>query len=108
MRLLTLSLKIKSPRKIEMFPIDILFKKTWQQLSMNFHKVTMDLSRTDLDLYDIDKKKISNYVLLLPELEKSGFIHQQMYSSYYVIDSEWNELDSNMKFIKPRAPYCNY
>ena len=88
--------------KIEMFHIDILFKKTWQQLSMNFHKVTMDLSRTDLDLYDIDKKKI------LREVDKSGCIHQQMYSSYYVIDSEWNELDSNMKFIKQRASYCNY
>ena len=29
--------------KIPMFPIGILFIKTWQQLSINFHEVTMDL-----------------------------------------------------------------
>ena len=75
---------------------------------MNFHKVTMDLSRTDFDLYDVDKTEISTYMLPLPELDKSKFIHHQIYSSYYLLDLEWNEIYSNMKFVKPRAPYCNY
>ena len=91
-----------------MLPIGLQFTKTWPQLAMNFHKVTMDFSKTDLDLYDIGKEKILNYVLLLPELDKDGFIHKHMFSSYYIIDSEWNELDTNLKFAKPKTPYCKY
>ena len=94
--------------KFEILPISIRFTKTWQHLAMHFHKVTMNLSKTDLDLNDIDKEKFLNYVLFLPELDKDGFIHKQMFSSYYIIDSEWNELDTNLTFAKPKTPYCNY
>ena len=72
--------------KIEMLHICVQLTNTWQP----------------------DKNKISNYVLLLPELDKKGFIHQQIFSSYYIIDSEWDRLDSNMRFIKLKAHQCNY
>ena len=60
-----------------------------------------------IQLNAIDEDNISNYILLLPELGKNGYIQSEQYSSYYVIDSEWNELNCNMEFIKPRAPNCN-
>ena len=46
--------------------------------------------------------EILKYVLLLPESDKSGSIPHQMNCSCYVIDSEWNELDSNTNIVKPK------
>ena len=68
----------------------------------------MDSSKTDLKLNAIDENNISNYILLLPELGKNRYIHLEHNSSYYTIDSELNELNWNMEFVKPKAPNCKY
>ena len=71
---------------------------------MYFHEITTSLSRTDLELNAIDGNKISNHMLLLFELGKNGYIHFAQYFSYYPIDSDLNELNYNMEFVKHRAP----
>ena len=51
-------------------------------LSMNYHKVDLDLSLTDLDLLNLNESNISDCLLLLPELCKDGYIHVESDSSY--------------------------
>ena len=68
----------------------------------------MDFSKTDLDLTEFDVKQISNFLLLLPELSLDGYIKIQNYSCYYVIDSEWKELNDEMELVKPKSPNCKY
>ena len=63
------------------------FAKAVITLSMNYHKVDLDLSLTDLDLLNLNKSNIMNYLLLLPELCKDGYIHVESNSYYYIIDS---------------------
>ena len=70
---------------------------------MHFHKVKMNLVLTDSELQPFDECYISNYILLLPELDKEGYINIQGNGSYYVIDSEWNELGCDMKLISPKS-----
>ena len=64
--------------------------------------------KTDFDLLPFEDKMITNYILLLPELSKIGYFHLQKNASYYVIDSEWNELDKANNFMPPKSPECKY
>ena len=75
---------------------------------MNYHAINFDMSLTDFDLLPFDDTMITNYLLLLPELSKIGYIHLQTNASYYVIDSEWNELDKSNIFVPPKSPDCKY
>ena len=69
----------------------------------------MDFSNTDLNLTSFDKKMVSNYLLLFPEIDENGFdINKENSSYYYVIDSDWKELNDEMEFVKPLIPRCNY
>ena len=98
----------KQQHKVHAIQINLQYFKTISPLSMHFHKVKMNLVLTDSELQPFDECYISNYILLLPELDKEGYINIQGNGSYYVIDSEWNELGCDMKLISPKSPNCIY
>ena len=77
----------KKQNKLGAIPIIFNFSKIVIILSMNYHKVDLDLSLTDLDLLNLNESNIMNYLLLLPELCKDGYIHVKSNSYYYIIDS---------------------
>ena len=77
-------------------------------LAMNFHDIIMDLSMTKLDLKSISIGDIRGYILALPELTIDGYLNEQCGCAYYVVDSDWNELDQQMQFNKPKSPGCKY
>ena len=94
--------------KLHTVPIQWCYMKTIHSLSMNCHAINLDLSLTDFDLLPFKDAMITNYLLLLPELSKTGYIHTQQNSYYYVIDSEWNELDKSTNLVPPKSPECKY
>ena len=91
-----------------LFPIVLQFSKIMSTLSIHYFKVSMDLSKTDLDLIPFDKNEIVKYILLLPEINEYGYMTKDQSASYYVIDSDWNELNQYMEFMKPYSPNCKY
>ena len=68
----------------------------------------MDLSLTKFDLVSINESEIDCYLLLLPEVNINSFHNIECISFYYVIDSNWNELDDKMNMKKPMSPGCKY
>ena len=88
--------------------IKVRFLKSCDSLSMNFHNVELNDEMTDMELNIMDVDSITRYVLLLPELNKMGYNHISKNGSYYIIDSDWNELDVELNFIPPKAPNCAY
>ena len=92
--------------KLHAVPIQLCHMKSISSLSMNYHATKLDLSLTDFDLLPFEDKMITNYLLLLPELSKIGYINVQKNASYYVIDSEWNELDKSNSFMPPKSTEC--
>ena len=83
-------------------------EKTIENLSMHLHEMKIDLSMIKLDLILFNEDDIHNYMLVLPELSIFGYIHIECKSLYYVIDSDWNELDDNMNMETPKSPGCKY
>ena len=77
-------------------------------LSMHFHKMIMDLSLTKFDLVSLKETDILCYLLLLPEVNINGFHNIECHSLFYVIDSNWHELDDQMKMRRPMSPGCKY
>ena len=75
---------------------------------MNYHTLELNDEMTDVQLNMLDVDSIKRYVLFLPELTEMGYSHISNYGSYYLIDSDWNELDIELKFIPPKAPNCSY
>ena len=68
---------------------------------MNYHGVNYNLSLTDFDLLNVDESNIYNYLRLLPELGKEGYINVERNSSYYIFHSEWDELGDGNNFYAP-------
>ena len=98
----------KEQQQLEAIQIQFQHYKTVLSLSMNYHRVNLDLSLTDLDLIPFHEDNIINYLLLLPELGKDGYINVEQNASYYVIDSEWNELGKCNNLYPPKSPECTY
>ena len=84
----------KQPQNFGAKRIMFMFAKVVITLSIDYYRVDLDLSLTDLDLLNLDGSNISNYLLLLPELCIDGYINLESNSSYYIINSEWNEVDN--------------
>ena len=84
-----------STNKVEGFPISFQYKKI-DTLAMVYHSVVIDMSKTEEELCKVDTTAISSYVLLLPELGEYGYTKIDTLSLYYIIVSEWKELDQNM------------
>ena len=76
---------------------------------MSFHHLDFDISTPDNGMKIIDDLFIEKYLLMLPEIKiedsitKTGDI-----TIYYCIDSNWQELDENIKLMYPRSPFCKY
>ena len=47
----------------------------------------------------LKEESISKYIFLLPKLGELGYVNNQNTNSYYIIDSEWNELNKNVVFV---------
>ena len=65
----------KQLEKLGAICIIFKFTKVVITLSINCHKVDLDLSLTDLDLLNLDESNIGNHLPLLPELYKDGYIN---------------------------------
>ena len=46
--------------------------------------------------------------MLLPEIGVSGFNLKGGLPLYYIINSEWDELNDNMECSSPKTPGCDY
>ena len=68
----------------------------------------MNVLSTDTDLVELEEMKITKYILLLPRWGVFGYTNNQYSSLYYVIDSEWNKLNENIKFSRPTSPGYKY
>ena len=77
-------------------------------LSMHFHEMKMDLSMSKKDLASFKADDIDSFLLLLPQVTLKGFINVESMSLYYVIDSNWNELDEELNLSKPKSPGSKY
>ena len=95
-------------KKVEGFPISFQYQKSIDSLSMVYHTIIIDMSKKEDELCNIDTTSISNYVLLLPELGEFGYTNIDNMSLYYIIDSEWKELDRHLKFVSPKSPGTSY
>ena len=84
------------------------FQKKIDILSICFHNIAVDMNMTDYSLECFRKEIINQFILLLPEMETSGYKAGGNMCMYYVINSEWNELDENLVFSTPRTPGCIY
>ena len=78
-------------------PILFEYAKTIESLSLNFHNIV-----------SLIFSSIDNFVLLLPELGGYGYTNDNKLSLYYIIDSDWNELNKDMQMISPKTPNCFY
>ena len=63
---------------------------------------------TKLDLISFNQDEIQSYIMVLPGLSIFGYIYIEYKSVYYLIDSNWNEIDDNMKMQTPNSPGCKY
>ena len=77
---------------------------------MVYHDIVVDMSisNTDDGSCNVDTTVISNYSLLSPELGEHGHITIDIPSVYYIIDSQWKELDQYMQLKSPTSPGCCY
>ena len=87
--------------------IIINYDSTFKTLNMNFHKVNMN-EASYLDLHELKEESISKYIFFLPKLGELGYANNKNTNLYYIIDSEWNELNKNMVFCRPTSPGCKY
>ena len=71
-------------------------------------KYTVDMIITDSSLYRFAVSDIKNFTLALPYIGTSGYQANNKSSMYYIIDSEWNELNENEEFQAPTTPGCTY
>ena len=75
---------------------------------MDFHEIEINEMDTGFDLVNFKKTDITNYMMLLPQLNIDGYINIKKSSLYYIIDSKWNELNEKMEFTSPKSPGCKY
>ena len=85
------------------------FDKKVESLSISFHRVYFDFSKTDDDIKLIDELLIEKYLLMLQEIRiENSMIRTDDSRSYYCIDSNWQDFDYYIKLIYPQSPFCTY
>ena len=76
---------------------------------MSFHHVDFDFSTPDNGMKIIDDLLIEKYLLMLSEIKiEHSIIKSGGITIYYCIDTNWQELDENIKLIYPQSPFCKY
>ena len=63
-----------------------------------------------MNITTLKTSDVTHFLLLLPELDNNGYQTGTTddINAYYIIDSEWNELDENINFVKPKCPNVIY
>ena len=75
---------------------------------MSFHKVSLDEKATEFDIDVVEQSEFIRYIILLPRMDDSWNTFKYTENVYYIIDSDWCELDIDMQWRKPRSPKCKY
>ena len=89
--------------------VRLKFSKKIESLSISFHHVDFDFSTLDNGMKIINDLLIEKYLLMLPEIKiEHSIIKLGDITIYYCINSNWQELDENIKLIYPRSPFCKY
>ena len=89
-------------------PIHFDYEGKYTSLSMNFHKLRVDMTINDFSLNTFAVSGIKDFILALPHIGTSGYQANNPSSIYYVIDSGWNELNENDELEAPTMPWCTY
>ena len=86
------------------------FRRKIDILSICFHNIVVDMNLTDYSLECFRKEIINQFILLLPEMETSGYKSGRDVCMYYIINSEWKKFNENLVFSipKPKTPGCIY
>ena len=71
---------------------------------MNFHAVKVNTLLKNNDLQELEENNSTKYMILLSELGELGCINIQNSVLYYIIDSEWNDLNKSLLFSCPKSP----
>ena len=89
--------------------VRLKFAKKIESLSMSFHHVDFDFSTLDNGMKIIDDLLIDKYLLILPVIKiEHSIIKSGDSTIHYCIDSNWQDLDKNIKLIYPQSPYSKY
>lgn len=88
--------------------INLTYVTNISDLSMSFHKVSLDEKATEFDIDVIEHNEFIRYIILLPKMDDSWNTFKYTENVYYIIDSDWCELDIDMQWRKPRSPKCKY
>ena len=76
---------------------------------MSFHHDYFDFSTPNNGMKIIYDLFIEKYLLMLPEITIEHSIIKSVDSTiYYCIDSNWQELDGNIKLIYPQSLFYKY
>ena len=91
-------------------PIHFDFEGKYNSICINFHKLVVDMTITDFSLKKFGVSDIKNFLMALPKIGISGYRYQfsNQSSLYYIIDSEWNELNENDELKAPGIPGCTF
>ena len=89
-------------------PINFDYEGKYSSLSMNFHKLSVDMTINDFSLKTFTVSDITDFILALLRIDTSGYQANSPSPMYYVIDSEWNELNENDELEAPNMPGCRY
>ena len=77
-------------------------------LSTSFHKVSLDKQATDFDIDVMKHSDFFTYILLLPKMDHSWNRSEYTENLYYIIDSNWCEIEMKMQWRYPRSHKCKY
>ena len=89
-------------------PIHFDFEGKHNSICINFHKLVVDMTITDFSLKTFGVSDIKNFLMALPKIGISGYQVSNQSSLYYIIDSEWNELNENDELKAPGIPGCTF
>ena len=88
--------------------INLTYVTNISDLSMSFHKVSLDENATEFDIDVVEQSEFIRYIILLPKMDDSWNTFKYTENVYYIIDSDWCELDIDMQWRKPKSPKCKY
>ena len=75
-----------------------------RDLEMNNHYIRMKQNSTDLELEDLDESIIQNFLFCLPIRKEEDNNEIGYKYKYYIIDSDWLELNEHDKLIQSKCP----
>ena len=72
---------------------------------MNHHNIEIECEKTEMELDDLDEHNIDNYLLCLPIKKEQGKIDFESNYKYYIIESNWLELNRYNKLTRSKCPW---